>query len=100
MVVKVINEKEYNIEDIAYGEVLDLQDQCTFYPDEGQPRLLRGKYTRELILRAVKDKEGKPVDINNKNQISMIDAALLDKAVGEFFKEQNLKNSSPEDVKV
>lgn len=93
MVVKEIDGKKFTITDVPYGTLLDLQDNCTVIDDEGRSRLLRGKFTRELILRAVKDEHDKPVNIDDVNQCPMKVAAQLDNEMGKYFKDQEIKNN-------
>lgn len=93
MVKKIIDEKEFEISEVDYGTILDLQDKHTLVDDEGRERLLKGKYTKELILKYVKDSEGKPVDIHNSKQVPMMTAAKLDQTLGKMFKPQEIKNN-------
>lgn len=99
MVVEEIEGKKFTIEDISYGEKMDLRDQATvvMYDEISEKQLnkfLSGKFTRELILRCVKDENGDAVDINNKNQVSSRIAMILDTKLTELLKEENVKNTS------
>jgi len=93
MVEKIIDGKKFTINDISYGDLLDLQDNCTVFDDENRSRMLRGKFTRELILRTVKDETGKPVNISDAKQCPMLVGKELDEFVGKILKEQEIKNN-------
>lgn len=98
MVSRKINGKEYQFNEISYGDRLAIQDDCTVIdPLTEIERIRGGQATTELIKKIV-TLDGVPVDISNKNQINYKDGELLNAQVKLFLSVTQAKNVS-EDAK-
>lgn len=85
--------KKFTINEISYGEELQIRDKSTVWdPVSGQSKMSAYNLNRELYLACVRDEQNNPVDIDNKEQISRKQARDIDVEIGKLMSMEQVKN--------